>query len=158
VQYTRALNAVKLDRLFAKPFIGALDGHSDGVSALATSSKSLVAFISGASDGEIRVWDLPRRKCVWNAYGHKGSVRGLAVAASGSVFYSCSEDKMVKQWSLKVRDDEDDVPQALATFTSKEPFLYVCHDGYHIPRTTETHHGACVSLVALTTTGARTSS
>lgn len=124
-EYTRALNAVKLERMFAKPFIGALDGHSDGVSSIATSPNSLVAFLSGAADGEIRVWDLPRRKCVWSCYGHKGFVRGLTVAPGGKTFFSCSEDKTVKQWSLHIKDDEDEVPTALSTFASKEPFLYV---------------------------------
>jgi hypothetical protein len=26
-EYTRALNSVKLEKVFAKPFLGALDGH-----------------------------------------------------------------------------------------------------------------------------------
>jgi len=30
-EYTRALNAVKLDKIFAKPFVGDLHGHKDGV-------------------------------------------------------------------------------------------------------------------------------
>ena len=122
-EYTRALNAVKLERMFAKPFVGALDGHCDGVTALATTPSSLVALVSGAADGEVRVWDLPRRKCVWNVYGHRGFVRGLAVAPDGHTFYSCSEDKTVKQWALRVKSEDEDVPTALATFTSKEPFL-----------------------------------
>ncbi|KAG2788447.1 DDB1- and CUL4-associated factor 13 [Phytophthora cactorum] len=126
-EYTRALNAVKLERLFAKPFVGALDGHCDGVTALATNPKSLVAFVSGAADGEVRVWDLPRRKCVWNVYGHRGFVRGLAVTPDGNTFYSCSEDKTVKQWALRVKEEDEDVPTALATFTSKEPFLGIDH-------------------------------
>lgn len=29
-RYKRALNAVKLDRMFAKPFVGSLEGHADG--------------------------------------------------------------------------------------------------------------------------------
>lgn len=58
------------------------------------------AFLSGASDGEIRVWDLPSRKCLWSCYGHRGSVRGLVSTPSGDAFYSCSEDKTVKLWSL----------------------------------------------------------
>ncbi|KAJ8577874.1 hypothetical protein ON010_g1332 [Phytophthora cinnamomi] len=83
--------------------------------------------VSGAADGEVRVWDLPRRKCVWNVYGHRGFVRGLAVTPDGNTFYSCSEDKTVKQWALRVKDEDDDVPTALATFTSKEPFLGIDH-------------------------------
>ena len=30
-EYTKAVVATKLDKIFAKPFIGALDGHTDGV-------------------------------------------------------------------------------------------------------------------------------
>jgi WD repeat and SOF domain-containing protein 1 len=30
-EYTRALNATKLDKLFAKPFVGQLNGHVDGI-------------------------------------------------------------------------------------------------------------------------------
>ncbi|KAL8008931.1 putative WD40/YVTN repeat-like-containing domain superfamily, WD40-repeat-containing [Plasmopara halstedii] len=122
-EYIRALNAVKLERMFAKPFVGALDGHCDGVTALATNPKSLVAFVSGAADGEVRVWDLPRRKCVWNVYGHRGFVRGLAVAVDGNSFYSCSEDKTVKQWALRIKEEDEGVPTPLTTFTSKEPFF-----------------------------------
>ena len=29
-EYQRALNATKLERVFAKPFVGSLDGHTDG--------------------------------------------------------------------------------------------------------------------------------
>ncbi|CEG41590.1 glycoside hydrolase [Plasmopara halstedii] len=126
-EYIRALNAVKLERMFAKPFVGALDGHCDGVTALATNPKSLVAFVSGAADGEVRVWDLPRRKCVWNVYGHRGFVRGLAVAVDGNSFYSCSEDKTVKQWALRIKEEDEGVPTPLTTFTSKEPFLGIDH-------------------------------
>ena len=43
----RALNAVKLERVFAKPFIGALSGHADGVWCTCTNPKSLVVFFRG---------------------------------------------------------------------------------------------------------------
>lgn len=39
------MNAVKLDRVFAKPFIGALSGHSDGVWCTCTNPKSLVGSV-----------------------------------------------------------------------------------------------------------------
>ena len=38
-EYTRALNAVKLEKVFAKPFICALDGHRDGLTAVAKHPK-----------------------------------------------------------------------------------------------------------------------
>ena len=54
-EYTRALNATKLERVFAKPFVGALDGHADGVNCLAKHPKQLSCILSGACDGEVGV-------------------------------------------------------------------------------------------------------
>lgn len=48
-EYTRALTAVKLDKMFARPLVGALDGHGDGIFCSATSRKSLVQFLSGST-------------------------------------------------------------------------------------------------------------
>lgn len=101
------MNSVKLDKIFAKPFVGALDGHCDGVSSIGTSKNSLVKFISGACDGEIRVWDLPSKTCVWSCYGHGGFVRGIATAPDGESFFTCSDDKTVKHWKLQVNDSEE---------------------------------------------------
>ncbi|EEB86726.1 hypothetical protein MPER_16211 [Moniliophthora perniciosa FA553] len=50
---TRALNAAKLDRIFAKPFIDALEGHIDAVEVLAKQSDSLTNVASGGWDGDI---------------------------------------------------------------------------------------------------------
>ena len=33
------MNAVKLERVFAKPFLGSLDGHRDGLTCLAKHPK-----------------------------------------------------------------------------------------------------------------------
>ena len=52
-EYVKALNATKLERVFAKPFIGNLDGHSDGISCLAKHPKRLSLLLSGAYDGEV---------------------------------------------------------------------------------------------------------
>lgn len=52
-EYVRALNATKLERVFAKPFIGALDGHRDGVNCLCKHPTSLSFLLSGACDGEV---------------------------------------------------------------------------------------------------------
>lgn len=52
-EYTRALNATKLERVFAKPFVGALDGHTDGVNCIARHPRSLSVLLSGSCDGEV---------------------------------------------------------------------------------------------------------
>jgi hypothetical protein len=44
VEYTRALNAAKLQRVFAKPFLGSLP-HTDGVTCLARSPAHLNSLV-----------------------------------------------------------------------------------------------------------------
>ncbi|KAH6570667.1 hypothetical protein BASA62_004245 [Batrachochytrium salamandrivorans] len=55
-EYTRALNSTKLERLFAKPFVSALSGHTDGVYCMAKHPTKLTTIVSGSGDGEIRTW------------------------------------------------------------------------------------------------------
>ena len=56
-EYTRALNATKLERMFAAPFVGQLGrGHVDGVYSLAKDPSSLERFASGSGDGVVKVW------------------------------------------------------------------------------------------------------
>lgn len=52
-EYIRTLNAVKLDKVFAKPFLGSLDGHVEGISVLCKHPKSLSITGSGSFDGEV---------------------------------------------------------------------------------------------------------
>lgn len=100
-EYTRALNAVKHDKIFAKPFLYALDAHADGVYSMATLPNSLVYMLSGAGDGEIRLWNLSNRKTVWRAKSHTGIVRGLCSDPYGEHIFSCSSDKTIKMWKIE---------------------------------------------------------
>ena len=111
LQYTRAMNAVKLDRVFAKPFIGSLTGHSDGVWCTCTNPKSLVIlaflflydqvqFVSGSCDGEVRIWDLPSQRTVFSVQAHSRFVRGVVCDPTGTTFYTCSDDKTIKRFRL----------------------------------------------------------
>ncbi|KAM5552140.1 hypothetical protein ABKV19_026813 [Rosa sericea] len=62
VEYVRALNAAKLDKIFAKPFVGAMDGHIDAISCMAKNMNHLVGIFSGSMDGDIRLWDIASRE------------------------------------------------------------------------------------------------
>ncbi|XP_020580447.1 DDB1- and CUL4-associated factor 13 [Phalaenopsis equestris] len=64
VEYTRALNAAKLEKIFARPFVGALEGHIDAVSCMAKNPNHLKGIFSGSMDGDVRLWDLANRKTV----------------------------------------------------------------------------------------------
>ena len=48
---TRALNAAKMDRMFSKPFVDALEGHVDAVEVLCRRPGSLTEIASGSWDG-----------------------------------------------------------------------------------------------------------
>lgn len=55
-EYTRALNAVKMERMFASPFVTDLKpGHVDGVYAMCKDPGSLERFASGSGDGVVKI-------------------------------------------------------------------------------------------------------
>lgn len=47
----RALNAAKMDRMFAKPFISSLEGHIDAVEVLCKKPGTVNIIASGSWDG-----------------------------------------------------------------------------------------------------------
>mmetsp|Transcript_6835 Transcript_6835/g.22589 ORF Transcript_6835/g.22589 Transcript_6835/m.22589 type:complete len:446 (+) Transcript_6835:85-1422(+) len=125
-EYKRAVNAVKLDRHFAKPFVGALSGHFDGVQSMAKNPSSLSMIVSGACDGEIRRWCLTeqRQGARWTSQAHSGFVRGLAFSRNGHHFVSASDDKTVKLWSASAPASST---EPLATYLGRYPFTGVDH-------------------------------
>lgn len=107
-EYTKAIVATKLDKIFAKPFIGSLDGHKDSIHCISTVRNKVVPLISGSCDGEIKVWDLSRRECFWSVVAHSGFVRAVSPDEGGYSFYSCGDDKMIKQWPLLCETSNSD--------------------------------------------------
>ncbi|KAL8181822.1 UNVERIFIED_CONTAM: DDB1- and CUL4-associated factor 13 [Gekko kuhli] len=100
-EYTRALNATKLDRVFAKPFIASLDGHRDGVNCMAKHPQSLSTVLSGACDGEVKIWNLMKRECIRTLQAHEGFVRGICARFCGTSFFTVGDDKTVKHWKME---------------------------------------------------------
>ncbi|XP_026461812.1 DDB1- and CUL4-associated factor 13-like [Ctenocephalides felis] len=135
-EYVRALNAVKLERVFAKPFVGNLSGHRDGVSCFAKHPASLSNLTSGAYDGEVRVWDLPQRKCIRSFVAHEGIVRGLAYKPDGQHFITVGDDKTIKTWNTsppEFGEEEEPVNTILSrtiltgvTHHRKKPIIATC--------------------------------
>ncbi|KPP64724.1 hypothetical protein Z043_116903 [Scleropages formosus] len=100
-EYTRAMNATKLERVFAKPFVAALDGHRDAVNCMAKHPTSLSTLLSGSCDGEVKVWNLPTKKCVRTLQAHEGFVRGMCARFCGTSFFTVGDDKTIKQWKME---------------------------------------------------------
>lgn len=106
-EYTRALNATKLERVFAKPYITNLEGHKDGVQCLSKHPTSLGTLFSGSCDGEIKIWNLTHRKCLQTQLAHDGFVRGICTNHNGTLYYSCGADKIIKHWKYDIETDGD---------------------------------------------------
>lgn len=77
-EYTRAVTAVKMDRMFAKPFVDALGGHQDGVYCLGKDSRRAGVVAGGGGDGEVIVHSLGLRRPLLKIPGaHRGMVSGI---------------------------------------------------------------------------------
>lgn len=121
---------MKLDRVFAKPFVGNLSGHKDSVSTLCKHPNHLSILISGAFDGEVRVWNLPRRECTRSFLAHDGIVRGITNTSSENHFITIGDDKTIKTWDLESADVND---EPINTVISEVSFLY---KNFFFPRRT----------------------
>lgn len=72
-EFQRAVVAQKITKIFAKPFMDALSGHSDCVCVLAKTYHTPDRVISGSYNGEVMLWDLSLRKTIGKIDCFKGS-------------------------------------------------------------------------------------
>uniref|UniRef100_A0A3P8U3B8 DDB1- and CUL4-associated factor 13 n=1 Tax=Amphiprion percula TaxID=161767 RepID=A0A3P8U3B8_AMPPE len=125
-EYTRALNATKLERVFAKPFLASLDGHRDGVNCMAKHTKSLSTLLSGSCDGEVKIWNLTKHDCVRTLQAHEGFVRGIVVRYCGTSFFTVGDDKTIKQWKMEA-PGYGEAEEPLNTILGKTVFTGLDH-------------------------------
>ena len=109
--------------MFAKPFLGSLDGHRDGLTCVAKHPSSLSTLASAAADGEVRVWNLTERTCVAAWQAHAGVVRGAAYTPGGRQLLTCADDKTIKLWDAA--GEWSDVP--VDTIVSKHMVAGLSH-------------------------------
>ncbi|XP_010689793.2 uncharacterized protein LOC104903456 [Beta vulgaris subsp. vulgaris] len=133
VEYVRALNAAKLDKIFARPFVGAMDGHIDAISCMAKNPSYLKGVFSGSMDGDIRLWDIASRRTVSRFLGHQGAVKGLAASTDGRVLVSCGLDCTVRLWNVPAPSfmESDDISDGsltpFAVYTGQNAYKAVDH-------------------------------
>lgn len=118
-EYKRALNAVKLDKIFAKPFIGSLSGHQESVQCLLKHPSSLSTLISGDCDGKIKIWNLSNQKCIRTLDAHQGIVQSLSTSNQSDYFFSVG-DNNIKQWKLTRANNLDDEIDPTSNVDNKE--------------------------------------
>jgi WD repeat and SOF domain-containing protein 1 len=142
-EYKRAVNAAKMERMFAKPLVGNFgNGHMDAVLVSAMSRRSLLPMISGAADGNVQLWDLATRTSVATINAHNRVVTGLVFSVTGEHFYSCSDDGMVHQWAIHATNKQDDDGGVAA----KVPFGAANDEPFHGPLSTWRTPGSFKSI------------
>ena len=94
-EYIRALNAVKLDKVFAKPFLFSLNQPTDCIKVMAKNHKSLGEFASGGFDGQLIIWDLPSRKPIFNIKTSHNMIKGLSYSNDSEDIITCGDDNMI---------------------------------------------------------------
>ncbi|CAK9044451.1 DDB1- and CUL4-associated factor 13 (WD repeat and SOF domain-containing protein 1) [Durusdinium trenchii] len=114
-EYQRALKAIKMEKIFAKPFVKALEGHTDSVKCMAIARKGAAPLLSGSCNGELRLWNMQHLICgsaVTKA--HEGFVRGVTMSPDGRLAFSCGDDKAAKMWRIQAKACEiSEEPEAV---------------------------------------------
>ena len=100
-EYIRALNAVKLDKVFSKPFLFSLNQPTDCIKVMAKNHKSLGEFASGGFDGQVIIWDLPTRRPIFNIKSPHNMIKGLTYSNDGEDIISCGDDNMIHFYNKK---------------------------------------------------------
>jgi WD repeat and SOF domain-containing protein 1 len=137
-EYVRAVVSAKMDRMFAKPFVAALDGHIDAVHCIARSRGLLAPVFTGCADGMINFWDLPHRKIVHSIpKAHSGFVNGLVLSNDDRVLYSVGSDRLIRAWRFdpdrlldrdgQDEDDEDDTEWLIKSIEGSSSFTSIDH-------------------------------
>ncbi|KAL8776413.1 MAG: hypothetical protein Q9203_003325 [Teloschistes exilis] len=123
-EYTRALNATKLERMFAAPFIAQLGkGHVDGVYTMAKDPGSLERFASGSGDGVVKVWELTSREETWNTQAHENIVKGMCWTQDRKLL-TCASDKSIKLFDPY---NTSSGARPLATYLGSNAYTGVSH-------------------------------
>jgi WD repeat and SOF domain-containing protein 1 len=74
-EYSRALNHTKLERMFSKPFLFQLEGHTDSIYTMAKHSEDINKIATGSFNGQILVWNINSQK--HQDLQQKTNVKGL---------------------------------------------------------------------------------
>jgi WD40 repeat protein len=81
--------------------IGRLEGHGEGVVALATSADGRW-LVSAAADETVRLWDVENTSEAACLRGHTGEVSAVDISADGQQIISGGEDRILRLWHVKV--------------------------------------------------------
>lgn len=95
-----AVGQVQLWDVASGSEIGALKGHSRGVTKVAFSRDGKL-LASGGSDNTIRIWDVEARRELRTLTGHTSTVESIAFTPDGRLLASASDDGSTFLWDTR---------------------------------------------------------
>lgn len=142
-EYTRALTATKMEKMFSQPFVGQLgNGHRDGIYCIGKNFSNINQVASGSGDGVIKYWDLTSRDEMVSFKAHYGMVTGICVtpklSETSQMMLSCGDDKTVKLWSVNDRDFAEGIDDSVL-YEEKNQGLLKTWVGEHAFKTIDHH-------------------
>eukprot|EP01012_Entosiphon_sulcatum_P057671 TRINITY_DN81498_c0_g1_i1.p1 TRINITY_DN81498_c0_g1~~TRINITY_DN81498_c0_g1_i1.p1 ORF type:complete len:464 (+),score=103.46 TRINITY_DN81498_c0_g1_i1:28-1392(+) len=124
VEYKRAVNAAKLGRMFAKPFLCAFDQFMDTPTSISLHPSDLSFFVAGDFNGDIRIYHLPSRSNVLTIpKAHQQQIAGVEYLPDGDAFLSCSMEKTVRLWNASPNQPEP--AKAISEWHDEEGFTCI---------------------------------
>lgn len=127
-EYQRALNTVKLDRMFARPFLGALTGHHDMVTCMARHPSSLSYLLSASADGVVKVWNVATKNCVRSFVAHPNKVvRSVCASKDSASFFTVDDFANIHKWHLNVSEEVEDADTPINTVMGSSPITAMDH-------------------------------
>jgi len=100
-EYIRAFNAIKLDKLFSKPFLFSLSEPTDCVKSLAKNNFSLTDFASGGFDGQLLIYNLNNRKPIFNIKTQHEMIKEICYSENGENILSVGDDGFINVYNKK---------------------------------------------------------
>jgi len=107
LEAVRALNAAKVGRMLARPFLFSLaPGHVDGVYGLARSRVSTALVASASADGELKLWHLPSQRAIAARTPlPRAFIRDVSFSHDSSRVLAVSDAKLI--YAMRVATDGD---------------------------------------------------
>lgn len=124
-EYTRALNATKMERMFAKPFVASFGQRGEGIWCIAKDS-ALSTFAAASYDNKITIWNIHTRKLL-SEQKFDEKILSLAYSANTGLYVAqneCVINRNSKYTANSLINSVDLLGNTIASGTAKGVSLF----------------------------------
>ena len=124
-------SSAKHDRKAGQQVNGQIDVEMKDAWVEQTDSSALLRLASGSEDGQIRIWDLMKRKSIASLESHVSVIRGLDFSTERQMLVSASRDKTLTFWDIKSWRSKKVIPvlERLESVRFVQSGAFVCVGG-----------------------------